>query len=318
MNRSFVSNMYNTMKINNPIQDLYIHPKPIEVLNNTYSYYSVDYLLQRFINEWINVYIIKPSLFFNKMIVNDIQHNVKQYSFIQWKIQHIQFELWLGHYKENTIRHVDIQDIIQIMNDILIFIIKYGKLNNQTYTFIFIPTPHKKCVPKNNNQRLTSYHINSGFTQFNIQSINELFTPNSVSVIYRYQDWVKVFIHECFHLFKFDHSLYQIKKQPLYETYCEFWALWIFSIYKSHKEQITFNQCLTNTIIKYSKLWSILKTYPTKHPNVIYYYKYPINILYHLNKYMNFISKYHSKHNILNTPKIKKYNIYFKNLLEQF
>lgn len=94
-------------------------------------------------------------------------------------------------------------------------------------------TEIKKNLPDNEEERIDKFHINTGFTE----SCKE----NNSIVIYRKEEWFKVFIHETIHNFNLDFaSCYEsietdkrIKtifnipnkcKIKLFEAYTDFWA----------------------------------------------------------------------------------------------
>jgi hypothetical protein len=91
-------------------------------------------------------------------------------------------------------------------------------------------TPFKKKLPDNQLIILNSEHVNTGYTS-GCREETEI-------VIYRKEEWFKVFIHETFHNFGLDFSdmnLTSINKDireifnvnveyNLYESYCEVWA----------------------------------------------------------------------------------------------
>jgi len=71
---------------------------------------------------------------------------------------------------------------------------------------------------------------------FGPSNVNTGYSSNKI-VVYRKEEWFKVFIHECFHFFHFEHVLFDSSVQKrilslfpvdsninLYESYCEVWA----------------------------------------------------------------------------------------------
>ena len=97
-------------------------------------------------------------------------------------------------------------------------------------TIFFYFTNFQKVLPIGNSIVLDRSHANTGFTR-NCSKQNEI-------VIFRKEDWFKVFIHETFHCFDLDFShnyndmcnlkmqeLFAINAQIyLFESYSEFWA----------------------------------------------------------------------------------------------
>lgn len=91
-------------------------------------------------------------------------------------------------------------------------------------------TDVNKIIPQGNMQILGQEHVNTAFTT-TCPSISEI-------VIFRHEEWFKVFIHETFHNFALDFSgmnnakcnelmrkLFPVKSEiNLFESYAEFWA----------------------------------------------------------------------------------------------
>jgi hypothetical protein len=72
---------------------------------------------------------------------------------------------------------------------------------------------------------------------FGPPNVNTGYASDEKIVVYREEEWLKVFIHECFHFFKFDALLFNPELTPrilklfpvdskvnVYESYCEVWA----------------------------------------------------------------------------------------------
>lgn len=133
---------------------------------------------------------------------------------------------------------------------------------NKTITAIIILSPANKYYPE--NYIFGQDHVNTGFA------------TNNEIVVYRKQEWFKVFIHECFHFFKYDHALFDPSlKNPildlfhvtsevnLFESWCEIWAR-------------TLNCCMASfiTSIPLSKLLNREKKYSVRHM---------VNVLHHMN-----------------------------------
>jgi len=85
---------------------------------------------------------------------------------------------------------------------------------------------------------LTSFEKNKPVGSVNVENINSGYCrPNGEIVIYRQEEWFKVFIHECFHLFCLDFNEVQIDFKKIFsilffiesdflffESLVEFWA----------------------------------------------------------------------------------------------
>jgi hypothetical protein len=110
----------------------------------------------------------------------------------------------------------------------LFIISKYSSHNCIQPLNIYIYHSHElKNLPDNNRIILNQEHVNTAFTQL----CNEI-------IIFRKEEWFKVFIHESIHNFNLDFSninntscnkkikqMFHVKsKINLYESYAEFWA----------------------------------------------------------------------------------------------
>lgn len=99
-------------------------------------------------------------------------------------------------------------------------------LLQQTYPLnaTILLSPAKKFYPE--GKIFGQSHVNTGYSS------------SDGIVVYRKEEWFKVFIHECFHFFKLDHMLFDpsyskriltlfpavISEVNIYESYCETWA----------------------------------------------------------------------------------------------
>lgn len=105
-----------------------------------------------------------------------------------------------------------------------------SKKCSKTLSVYIYLTSFEKQLPNNQLVILNTEHINSAYTT----GCKE----NTEIVLYRSEEWFKVFIHETFHNFGLDFSdmnLHMVNKKlkdlfnvniefNLYESYCEFWA----------------------------------------------------------------------------------------------
>ena len=101
---------------------------------------------------------------------------------------------------------------------------------------IIFPTAYKKHLPSNEIDVLSPLHINSAVT-LNCSSKNKI-------LIFRKEEWFKVFVHETFHNYNLDfshldmmtlnknlHKIFPLKIEfNAYEAYSEFWATIINSV----------------------------------------------------------------------------------------
>jgi uncharacterized protein YacL (UPF0231 family) len=135
-------------------------------------------------------------------------------------------------------------------------------------------TNKKKILPKNSNIVLSSEHINTGYT-YTCKINNEI-------IIYRKEEWLKVFIHETFHAFDLDGSslytlnsnydskikeIFNIKnKIALYESYCEVWArilnILIYNFYDNNMLSYDSNKFYKKTVklIQQEAVFSVIQS----------------------------------------------------------
>jgi len=177
-----------------------------------------------------NIRVIeKPNLYFPYQIVEKINKTIfEQYIF---KLKKQNYNFTINIYSDININIINY--IKNIKTILLLFIHYKPSINKQYNTITIYLTDYEKKI---NGINITPYNVNSGYTY-----INEI-------KIYRKEEWFKVFIHECMHLFDFDfhnHMDFSIIKKYfpiksnflLFELYSEFWArlinLSVLSIDKS-------------------------------------------------------------------------------------
>jgi hypothetical protein len=173
----------------------------------------------------------------------------KAYWYIKDKINHkliyntivknreIQIIFYLKDKKE--IKNYE-KKMIKILH-ILFFLSNYATNDCATKLKIHcILTDHKKVMPCNNDIILNKEHVNSAFTT---SCVN-----NGDIVLYRKEEWFKILIHELFHILGLDFSAYykdiyssKLREKLninstylIYETYSEFWATIINTIYYTY------------------------------------------------------------------------------------
>ena len=111
----------------------------------------------------------------------------------------------------------------------IINIYAIGKCSKSISLYVYM-TPFKKMFPDNQLITLNAEHVNSGYTSG--------CRKNTEIILFRKEEWFKVFLHETFHNFGLDFSdihLYHVNMKlkemfnvnieyKLYESYCETWA----------------------------------------------------------------------------------------------
>lgn len=155
--------------------------------------------------------------------------------------------------KGSQIFHLYVESVIlwlHILN-------KYAsKACSSTLILYFFFTSLSKKLPNSNIDTLNTIHINTAFTT--------TCPRDSEIVVYRKEEWFKVFIHESFHNFALDFSdmnnteihklilqIFPVKSEVnLYETYTEFWAEIInalFCSFHSLKDKNNLKEFLSNS-----------------------------------------------------------------------
>lgn len=186
---------------------------------------DIELDISEFIDNTISQYILKQT--YTKYKINI---NIKNKTFIIYVF---------------TEKDINIQKIAYYLKLILYICNLHTTHTENVFTFKLFLTDFPKTEP--NKLIIKPININSGYT-LNHKSI----------VIYRKEELLKVFIHECLHLFCLDFSneiginyskllepTFKIKSDYLlFETYCEYWARTLnTAIFSFHiKEKITLNE----------------------------------------------------------------------------
>ena len=179
--------------------------------------------------------IIKPKNFNYNSFPLHIRNHIDEKSFSEISYQ---FSLFDKEIKIFFITENNSEAKIEIYNKYVDAIIMWiyilnqysSKLCAKSLKVYFYFTSLEKILPKTNIDVLNEIHVNTGFTT--------TCPRDSEIVIYRKEEWFKVFIHETFHNFGLDFSEMNIdsctksmlqifpvdSKINLYEAYTEFWA----------------------------------------------------------------------------------------------
>ena len=213
-----------------------------KLLESTKFVNNIQSLLIPKIKKINNIHDIPKSRYF-KFIPNDISKHIEEKS-----IYSITYKFYC--LERNFIIHFIIEENnpIHIFNSYLykmimwLYILQKNISNNcsKTLTIYLYFTKLEKQLPiSNQNVILDLTNVNTAFT-FSCRYNNEI-------VIYRKEEWFKVFIHETFHSFGLDFSKMDIKfssmkileffnvvsEVNLFEAYTEIWARIIHSMFVS-------------------------------------------------------------------------------------
>lgn len=178
----------------------------------------------------------KPSMFDGFYFPTDIQqyiNNEASYSLhYSSKIKGRDVNIYFIIFNELTTQEV--LELNKAVNMIymwiyIINIYAIEKCSKSVSLYVYM-TPFKKIFPNNQLITLNAEHVNSGYTSG--------CRKNTEIVLFRKEEWFKVFLHETFHNFGLDFSdihLYHVNMKmkeifnvnieyKLYESYCETWA----------------------------------------------------------------------------------------------
>lgn len=176
---------------------------------------------------------LNKSLYYPEIIRDDIINNASYKYENQIKIKNKIITIHFITYKPISVKNINLYfKMCYLWLNIIIYsncLIK--NCCNKLDIYIAF-SKINKVLPENSNNILSSENINTGYS-YTCKENNEI-------IIYRQEDWFKVFIHETFHAFDLDSSSlfssssnYEIRlkekfniknKILIYECYTEMWA----------------------------------------------------------------------------------------------
>ena len=196
------------------------------------------------------------SSFFDDKIRNYISSNTK--SKLSYSYNDSQYKITISFYlmKDDVSNDEFISNVEEYFHVMLTWLIICSKISDKgcmskkKMTIDIFLSPFKKELPSNDIDLLEPFNINTGFTARCGGDKNGV-------VIYRKEEWFKVFLHETMHYFAFDENLdnnelideisdfFLLKKKiKVYEAYCEFWSRIMNSVF------IAFMLCNDNGNVK--------------------------------------------------------------------
>jgi hypothetical protein len=165
----------------------------------------------------------KVKLESNMYLPENIKQHIEETNYNLYEIKYT-IKLINVTVKLYTNEKINVEKYIYFINVILNMCANESSQTKTDFNISLFLTPYEKSKP---TDIIEPHHINSGFT---IPSSNEI-------IIYRKEEWFKVFIHECFHLFCLDFSdvnidfkqmfnvLFFIESDFLFfESLVEYWA----------------------------------------------------------------------------------------------
>lgn len=303
--------------------------------------------------------IVKHKNYTMKIIKNK-KHNINSYYFpIEYKKDIDQSIFTISYIFKIGDRNITINFNTQNENMDYIFncfkqaytwlyiVNKYGtkKCSKKLIINIFLLN-YKKELPLLKSDTIDTIHVNTAYA--NVCSLN------GEIVIYRKEEWFKVFIHETFHAYGLDFGVIENKKisnellkifniksdMYIFETYTETWATLWYIAYKSYEVKKYMNisdfhnyyiyylsieqehsilqsiKILDHMNLTYNDLF--LKNNYNENTNVFSYYILKTILLYNSNEYVYFFDKNNNKLlNFTSTPNnITKFSNFLIKLLK--
>ena len=187
---------------------------------------------------------LQSSYFFPKETIKHIHDTLHFQYNVKFEYKNIEFTIRL--YFERLCKVDPYIDYIKWI--ICLCLINMNNETKESMTVDLFMTSLKKNVSYDFNQIIQPIHVNSGFSSL---------SGKMHICVYRKEEWMKVFIHECFHAFNMDfheeqlnfknifHNTFHVNSDFLvFESFVEFWAkilncaLFTYQL----KPQITFTQ----------------------------------------------------------------------------
>ena len=250
------------------IMDSYESLQAVKTLHNKSTFYKLQIKKITNVNQ-----IIKPKSFNSHFFPEIVRSHIDNHS-MYTLIYTFPLIVDNNHVRnitviftiENDNANIDIEQNISVYNKYIEFIYMWLHILN-TYSskncaqeltiYLYFSSLNKK-LPDTSAEILDVVNINTAFTS-QCSKISEI-------VIYRKEEWFKVFMHETFHNFGLDFSdmnntecsarilkLFPVKSEVnLFESYCEFWAEIMNALFCSFK-MLTNKYDFTNFLINCNK-----------------------------------------------------------------
>lgn len=188
-----------------------------------------------------NMVVKASGEYYSEIIQESIQRNIKKqlhykYYFSDDRIM----EVYFGLMDAGIVNYQKYHDMMRLIISWAHICMKYAfKECSKKHNIFFYLTDFKKEMPNNNIIVLDRHHVNTGVTT--------RCRENNETIIYRKEEWFKVYVHEMIHAFGFDISetyrnmiskeikkLFDVKSSMrVEEAYVETWARIINGAYAS-------------------------------------------------------------------------------------
>ena len=267
--------IHNTNKTNQIIKELY------DILLESYTYCkkNINYKIE-FKKIVTSSQITKPLNFnaksFPELVRNHIDQNTTSEILYSFSLYNRNIKVIFICENENAELHIDLYN--RYMESICIWLyilnIYSSKECANKLTIYFYMTSLEKKVPNSNIYILDEMNVNTAFTTS--------CPRDSEIVVFRKEEWFKVFIHETFHSFGLDFSMmnnqfinncilniFKVNSEVnSYEAYTEFWAEIInacFCSFHAIRDNININDFLSNFefYINFERMYSIFQLVKT-------------------------------------------------------
>jgi len=177
--------------------------------------------------------ISKPATFNQDTFPAPIMKHINEFSIVEYLYTFSLFQRTIKVYFILE-KDEDVANLQKYMRQIMLWMylmhLHTSPGCSKTMSVFFYMTSLKKTLPQSKEEAIDWVHANTGFTRTCI--------ANSEIIIFRKEEWFKVFLHESFHNFSLDFSdmnvdkvnsqirqLFPVKSEvTLYEVYTEFWA----------------------------------------------------------------------------------------------
>ena len=240
--------------------------KNIEHLKKSKGFY--EHYLEEIMTSKKN--IPKPSFFSSTHFIRDeirryVLDNTEKFLVYKCKLNNRKIIIYFTFF-EDEIGFVKYDNYVSLMLSWLDIASNYETKNcADTLTIYIYPTPFKKNLPQHANIVIGSEHVNSAVTTS--------CSKDGEVVVFREEEWFKVFIHETFHILGLDFSsmgsdklstrvkrIFKIESEMLvYESYTEFWAETINCMFYSFN---MLEVLLQSTLILYCNEGHLTFRYP--------------------------------------------------------
>lgn len=188
--------------------------------------------------------IIKPDNFGGKLFPEEVQTHIEKYSLTQitYKLRYINRACTFYFIVEEPIDNINIKTYDRYVDQMLLWLYIMNKSASTRCASIFKTYLYFTSLEKRkpDSEVLSSNNVNTAFTTV-CPVVSEI-------VLFRKEEWHKVFIHETFHNFALDFSgmnnteihkqilqMFPVKSEVnIYESYTEFWAEIIHALFCSY------------------------------------------------------------------------------------